>query len=183
MCTIVPNLWVLFFVFKTGFACTVLELTLWTRVILNSEIQFISLCLPAEIKSICHCTWLQSLFLIIKNCIYFWVVVVHAFNPRIWEAEAGRRILSSEFEAHLVSRENSRTVRASQGSPALKKQNKKSYIYLSVGLCVWMLARHGPRAEVRVDSLLLPLVLSIKCLSVGQQVPYLLDSSYTFLLT
>ena len=47
----------------------VLELTLWTRVILNSHTKFISLCLPVEIKSMCHCTWLQALFLIIKNCI------------------------------------------------------------------------------------------------------------------
>ena len=54
---------------------------------------------------------------------------------------------------------------------------------MSVGLCLWMLAHQGPHAEVRIDSLLLLLVLRIKCFYVGKQVPYLLASFYNFLLT
>jgi hypothetical protein len=45
-------------------------------------------------------------------------VVVHAFNP-----SRGRRI--SEFEASLVYRVSSRTARATQRNPVLKKKKKR----------------------------------------------------------
>ena len=48
-------------------------------------------------------------------------MVVHAFNPSTWEAEAGRL---SEFQASLVYKVSSRTVRAIQRNPVSKKQNK-----------------------------------------------------------
>jgi hypothetical protein len=50
-------------------------------------------------------------------------VMAHAFNPSTWEAERGRRI--SEFEASLVYKVSSRTARAIQRNPVLKKQNKQ----------------------------------------------------------
>jgi hypothetical protein len=50
------------------------------------------------------------------------MVVAHAFNPSIWEAEAG---LISEFEASLVYKMNFRTARAIQRNPVLKKTKKK----------------------------------------------------------
>jgi hypothetical protein len=54
-------------------------------------------------------------------------VVVHAFNPTTWEAEGrGRRI--SEFEANLVYRVSSRTARATQRNPDLKKKKKNMHI-------------------------------------------------------
>lgn len=34
---------------------------------------------------------------------------------------------------------------------------------------MWMRTRQGPREEMRIDSLLLPLVLRIKCFSVGKK--------------
>ena len=34
---------------------------------------------------------------------------------------------------------------------------------------MWMLTRQGPREEMRIDSLLLPLVLRIKCFYVGKK--------------
>jgi hypothetical protein len=40
------------------------------------------------------------------------VVVVHAFNPSIWEAEAASDLC--EFKASLVYRVSSRTTRATQ---------------------------------------------------------------------
>jgi hypothetical protein len=46
-------------------------------------------------------------------------MVVHAFNPSTWEAEAGR---SLEFKASLVYRVSSRTARA---IPCLEKNNNK----------------------------------------------------------
>ena len=45
------------------------------------------------------------------------VVVVHALNPSIWEAEAGRYL---EFEACL----HYRTDRTTQGKPVLKNKTK-----------------------------------------------------------
>ena len=48
-------------------------------------------------------------------------VVVHAFNPSTQEAEAGQ---SLEFEASLVYRMSSRTVRTTQRNPVSKKQTK-----------------------------------------------------------
>jgi hypothetical protein len=48
-------------------------------------------------------------------------VVAHAFNPSTWEAEAGR----SEFEDSLVYRVSSRTARAIQRNPVLKKTKKQ----------------------------------------------------------
>jgi hypothetical protein len=45
-----------------------------------------------------------------KN-IFSWLVVVHAFNPNIQETETGR---SLEFEASLIYRGSSRTVRTTQ---------------------------------------------------------------------
>ena len=51
-------------------------------------------------------------------------VVVHAFNPSTRELEAGRRI--SEFEASLVYKVSSRTARATQRNPVLKKPTKKT---------------------------------------------------------
>jgi hypothetical protein len=50
-------------------------------------------------------------------------VVVHAFNPSTWEAEAGR---SLEFKASLVYRVSSRTARATQRNPVWKKQKQKN---------------------------------------------------------
>jgi hypothetical protein len=51
-------------------------------------------------------------------------VVAHAFNPSTW---GGRGRRTSEFEASLVYRVSSRTARAIQRNPVLKKtkQNKK----------------------------------------------------------
>jgi hypothetical protein len=43
-----------------------------------------------------------------KNC---WTLVVHAFNPSTWEAEAVK------FEASLVYRVSSRTAREKQRNP------------------------------------------------------------------
>jgi hypothetical protein len=48
-------------------------------------------------------------------------VVVHAFNPSTWEAEAG---LISEFEASLVYKVSSRTVRDTRNPVSKTKQNK-----------------------------------------------------------
>ena len=48
-------------------------------------------------------------------------VVAHAFNPSIWEAEAGG---ISEFEASLVYKVSSRTARAIQRNPASKNKTK-----------------------------------------------------------
>jgi hypothetical protein len=45
-----------------------------------------------------------------------WAVVVHACNSSTWEAEAGGFL---KFEASLVYRESSRTVRATQRNPVL----------------------------------------------------------------
>jgi hypothetical protein len=50
-------------------------------------------------------------------------VVAHAFNHRTWEAEAGG---SLEFEASLVYRVSSRTARATQRNPVLKKKEKEN---------------------------------------------------------
>jgi hypothetical protein len=51
---------------------------------------------------------------------HFSNVVALAFNPSTWEAEA-----VSEFEASLVYRVSSRTARATQRNPVLKKNNNK----------------------------------------------------------
>ena len=48
-------------------------------------------------------------------------VVAHAFNPSTWEAEA-------EFKASLVYRVSSRTARATQRNPVLKKTNKQNNV-------------------------------------------------------
>jgi hypothetical protein len=50
-------------------------------------------------------------------------VVAHAFNPSMWEAEAG---VISEFWASLVYRVNSRIARATQRNPVSKKNKKKN---------------------------------------------------------
>jgi hypothetical protein len=50
-------------------------------------------------------------------------VVAHAFNPSTREAVTGFRI--SEFEANLVYRVSSRTVRATE-KPCLEKNQKES---------------------------------------------------------
>jgi hypothetical protein len=50
-------------------------------------------------------------------------VVVHAFNPSTWEAEAGG---FSEFKASLVYRVSSRTARAIQKNPVSKNQKNKT---------------------------------------------------------
>ena len=52
-----------------------------------------------------------------------WAVVVHAFNPSSWEAEAGG---SLEFAASLVYRVSSRTARATQRNPVSKKNKTKN---------------------------------------------------------
>ena len=51
------------------------------------------------------------------------MVVVHIFNPRTQEAES-RQI--SEFKASLVYRGSSRTARATQRNPVLKKPKNKT---------------------------------------------------------
>ena len=50
-----------------------------------------------------------------------WAVVVHAFNPSTWEAEAS----GFEFEASLVYRVSSRTARATQRNCLEKKRERK----------------------------------------------------------
>jgi hypothetical protein len=45
--------------------------------------------------------------------------MLHTFNASTWEAEAA----GSEFEASLVYRVSSRTARATQRNPVLKKKN------------------------------------------------------------
>jgi hypothetical protein len=52
-------------------------------------------------------------------------VVVHAFNPSTWEAEA-RQI--SEFKASLVYKVSSRTARAIQRNPVSKTKQKRIYV-------------------------------------------------------
>ena len=47
-------------------------------------------------------------------------MVVHTFDPRTQEAEAG----GSEFEASLVYTVSSKTAKATQRNPVLKKKNK-----------------------------------------------------------
>jgi hypothetical protein len=49
-------------------------------------------------------------------------VVVHAFNPSTWEAEAGRFL---EFEASLVYKVSSRTARAIHPVSEKEKRKKK----------------------------------------------------------
>ena len=50
-----------------------------------------------------------------------WAVVVHAFNPSTWEAEAS----GFEFEASLVYKVSSRTARATQRNCLEKKRERK----------------------------------------------------------
>jgi hypothetical protein len=50
------------------------------------------------------------------------MLVAHAFNLSTWEAEAGNLC---EFEARLVYRLSSRTVRATQRNPISKKKQQK----------------------------------------------------------
>ena len=38
-----------------------------------------------------------------------------------------------------------------------------------------MLAHQAPHAEVRIDYLVLPLILRIKCFALGKKVPHLLN--------
>jgi hypothetical protein len=66
-------------------------------------------------------------------------VVVHAFNPSTWEAEAGRWI--SKFKASLIYRVSSRTARATQRNPVSKNQKPKQTKKKSVFSCV--LLREG----------------------------------------
>jgi hypothetical protein len=49
-------------------------------------------------------------------------MVAHAFNPSTWEAKAGEFL---NFEASLVYRVSSRTVRGIQRNPVSKKQKTK----------------------------------------------------------
>ena len=49
------------------------------------------------------------------------MVVVHTFNPSLLEAQAGR----SMVKANLVYRVSSRTAKAAQRNPVLKKQQQK----------------------------------------------------------
>jgi hypothetical protein len=53
------------------------------------------------------------------------VVVVYAFDPSIWEAEAGALL---EFEASLVYRVSSRTARDIQRNSVSKKTKSKTQI-------------------------------------------------------
>jgi hypothetical protein len=52
-------------------------------------------------------------------------VVAHTFNRSTWEAEAGRFLKISEFEASLVYKVSSRTARVAQRNPVSKNQKKK----------------------------------------------------------
>jgi hypothetical protein len=61
-------------------------------------------------------------------------MVAHAFNPSPWEGGRGRQI--SEFEASLVYRVSSRTARAIQRNPVLRKKKKKKVEYRAP-LCRW----------------------------------------------
>jgi hypothetical protein len=54
------------------------------------------------------------------------LVVVHAFTPSTWEAQAGRAL---EFEARLAYIMSCRTARATQKNPVLKKQTNKHKIF------------------------------------------------------
>jgi hypothetical protein len=65
------------------------------------------------------------------KCPPCWAVVVHAFNPSTWEAEAGGFL---EFAAILVYRVSSRTARATQRNPVSKQTNKQTYKKKSI-LC------------------------------------------------
>jgi hypothetical protein len=56
---------------------------------------------------------------LLKTCTESWVVVVYAFNPSTWEAEAGGFL---EFETSLVYRVSSRTTRTTQRNPVSKKK-------------------------------------------------------------
>jgi hypothetical protein len=53
--------------------------------------------------------------------LYCQAVVVHAFNPSTWEAEAGGFL---SFKASLVYRVSSRIARATQRNPVSKNQTK-----------------------------------------------------------
>ena len=53
-------------------------------------------------------------------------MVVHTFNPSTWEAETGRFL--SEFKASLVYKVSSRTARAIQRNPVLKKKKKRGLV-------------------------------------------------------
>ena len=72
-----------------------------------------------------------SLWLLAKRCTVTSVVVVQVLNP---STSGGRGRQLSEFEASLVYRVSSRTARAIQRNPVLKKQankkqpNKKRYL-------------------------------------------------------
>jgi hypothetical protein len=54
-------------------------------------------------------------------------MVLHAFNPSTWEAEASR----SKFKASLIYRDSFRTARGEQKNPVLKqnktKQNQSAF--------------------------------------------------------
>ena len=56
-------------------------------------------------------------------------MVVHAFNPSTWEAEAGR----SEFKASLVYRISFRTARVTQRNCVLKNKSVLSFYYVGPG--------------------------------------------------
>jgi hypothetical protein len=51
-------------------------------------------------------------------------VVVHAFYPSIWEAEAGRFLNSGQLGLQIY-KVSSRTARATQINPVSKKERKK----------------------------------------------------------
>jgi hypothetical protein len=74
---------------------------------------------------------LGNSFLINKKLNSLPGVVAHAFNPSIREAE-GRRI--SEFEASLVYKVSSRTVRATQRNPVSKNKQTNNLDFFA---CVW----------------------------------------------
>jgi hypothetical protein len=73
-------------------------------------------------------------------------MVVHAFNPSTWEAEAGRSLSlsfawSSEFEASLVYKVSSRTARATQRNPVFFGGGKKENIMSKIN-CKSLLLRN-----------------------------------------
>jgi hypothetical protein len=65
---------------------------------------------------------IQSLILIVaQKVLTYWAVVVHAFNPRTWEAEAGGFLISGQPDLQSEFQDTQDYTE----KPCLKKQKKK----------------------------------------------------------
>jgi hypothetical protein len=67
-------------------------------------------------------------------------MVVHAFNPSTWEAEAGEFL---EFQDSLVYRVSSRTARAIQRNPVSKNQKKNLFHVHELTVALFRHTRKG----------------------------------------